>query len=103
MIRAALADLVRLAVREETNELMAELVELRAEVQRLTAALSAGPQRDPSPTAGQQQDPQAHGQDVPSQHDELPQEVQPTATQASQRPPRRGGLLGWWDRVRGKE
>ena len=49
-IRAALSDVIREAVREETNEIMAELVELRAEVARLTRLLSAGPQQGPQDT-----------------------------------------------------
>lgn len=62
-IRAALSDLVRQAVRDEINEVMAEVVELRTEVARLTAALSAGQQ-----------------QAAPSQPVELPQEAQHNAT-----------------------
>ena len=89
--RALLSDLVREAVRDEINEVMAEVVELRAEVARLTAALSASQQ-----------------QAAPPQPDELPQEVQQTATpteaseppavdQVSQPTPARPSR---WDRFR---
>ena len=91
-IRAALSDLVRQAVREETNEIMAELVELRAEVQRLTAALSAGQQQGPQ----EAQPPAAP----------LGASEPPTAQQV-RRPAqaRRSGFWGWWDRMtcRGNE
>ena len=84
-IRAALSDLVRQAVREETNEIMAELVELRAEVQRLTRLLSAGQQQDAQPPA------------APTEASEPPQ-----VDQVSQPAPARCGFWGWWDRVRAR-
>ena len=85
-IRAALSDLVRQAVREETNEIMAELVELRAEVQRLTAALSAGQQQGP-----QEAQPPAAPQLEAS---EPPTEAAPLAVveQPARRP-------SWWERI----
>lgn len=75
-IRAALSDVIRQAVREETNEIMAELVELRAEVARLTRLLSAGPQQDPQPPA------------APIEASEPPADVDQVSQPAPARP--------WW-------
>lgn len=57
-IRALLADMVRQAVREETNELMAEIVALRDDVARLTTALSAADRSNTAAATQQQQQPQ---------------------------------------------
>lgn len=77
--RALLGDLVRNAVREETNEIMAELVELRAEVARLTAALSAGQQQDAQQNA------------TPTEASEPPADVDQVSQPTPARP--------WWQRL----
>ena len=62
-IRALLADMVREAVADGNNGLMAEVIALREEVQRLTAALTAmqqqqqQPTAEPQPTAAESQPP----------------------------------------------
>ena len=64
-IRALLADMVREAVADGNNGLMAEVIALREEVQRLTAALTAmqqqqqQPTAEPQPTATESQEPPA--------------------------------------------
>lgn len=61
-IRALLDGMIRQAVADEVSGLMAEIIELRAEVARLTAALSAGPQQaelqEPTDPQEPQQEPQ---------------------------------------------
>lgn len=75
--RALLSDLVRQAVRDEVNEVMAELVDLRREVARLTALLTASQgQQGPQET----QEKSTPTEAAPSQPVELPQEAQQNAT-----------------------
>lgn len=89
-MRALLADLIRQAVRDETNELMAEVVALRDDVARLRAALSATQQQ--TAAADRNTPPVVDDLETPPMTDK-PTFADPPAPVPAEPPPRPLGLL----------